>query len=75
MTMTNVYGDTVTIKLPPSITKQTELVTTELPKTGPGTSLAIGFVLTTVVGYFFARSRLMAKELDMVRKDFANGAA
>ncbi len=74
MVMTNVYGDTVTIKLPPSITKQTELVTGELPKTGPGTSLAIGFALTTMVGYFFARSRLMAKELDIVRKDFSNGA-
>ncbi len=74
MVMTNVYGDTVTIKLPPSITKQTELVTGELPKTGPGTGLAIGFALTTIVGYFFARSHLMAKELDMVSKDFPIGA-
>lgn len=72
MVMTNVYGDTVNIKLPPSITKQTEIVTTQLPNTGPGTSLAIGFGLTFFVAYFFARSRLLAKELDIVRTDFGS---
>ena len=72
MVMTNVYGDTVNIKLPPSITKQTEIVTTQLPNTGPGTSLVIGFTLTFIVAYFFARSRLMAKELDIVRTEFGN---
>jgi hypothetical protein len=70
MTMTNVYGDTITIKLPPPITKQTEIVTQNLPNTGPGTSLAIGFGVTTIASYFFARSRLMAKELDEVRKEY-----
>lgn len=73
MVMTNVYGDTVNIELPPSVTKQIELATTELPNTGPGTSLAIGFTLTVIVAYFLARSRLLAKELDIVRADF--GAA
>ena len=70
MTMTNVYGDTVTIKLPPPITKQTEIVTQSLPNTGPGETLAVGFGITAIVGYFFARSRLMAKELDVVRKEY-----
>ncbi len=72
MIMTNVYGDTVNIKLPPSITKQTEIVATQLPNTGPGTSLVIGFTLTFIVAYFFARSRLLATELDIVRTDFGN---
>ncbi len=72
MTMTNVYGDTINIKLPPPVTKQTELITTQtLPNTGPGASLIIGFSVTAIVGYFFARSRLMAAELDEVRKEFA----
>lgn len=70
MVMTNVYGNAVEIKLPPSVTKTTEIVTTQLPNTGPGTSLIIGFTLTTFVAYFFARSRLLAKELDVVRADF-----
>lgn len=74
MVMTNVYGNTVNIKLPPSITKQTEIVTTQLPNTGPGTSLIIGFTITFVIAYFFARSRLLAKELDIVRTDYGSVA-
>jgi uncharacterized repeat protein (TIGR01451 family) len=72
MMVTNVYGNTVNIKLPPSVSKQIEIATTTLPNTGPGTSLAIGFSLTVVVAYFFARSRLLAKELDIVRADFSS---
>jgi uncharacterized repeat protein (TIGR01451 family) len=70
-TMTNVYGNTVTIKLPPSIVKSTEIATTTLPNTGPGTSLTIVFVITALAAYLFARTRLMSKELDLVRSDFA----
>lgn len=72
MVMTNVYGDTVNIKLPPSVTKTVEIATTTLPNTGPGTSLAMGFGLTVFIAYFFARSRLLARELDVVRTDFAS---
>lgn len=71
MTMTNVYGDTVTIKLPPNVPKTTEQVTKTLPNTGPGETMIVGFVVTIIVGYFFARSRLMVKELDLVRADYA----
>ena len=72
LTMTNVYGNTVNIKLPPTVIKTTEQLTTTLPNTGPGTSLIISFGLTTMVAYFFARTRLMAKELDIVRVDFTS---
>jgi uncharacterized repeat protein (TIGR01451 family) len=74
LTMTNVYGNAVEIKLPPSVIKTTEQLTTAtvLPNTGPGESLAITFAITTIVAYFFARSRLLAKELDIVRSDYAN---
>ena len=72
MKMTNVYGNAVEIKLPPTIIKTTEIVTTQLPNTGPGTSLAIGFGLTMFIAYFFMRSRLLAKELDVVRADFGS---
>jgi len=27
--------------------------------------------VTTVVGYFFSRSRLLAKEMDLIRSDYA----
>jgi uncharacterized repeat protein (TIGR01451 family) len=70
MVMTNVFGDTINIKLPPSITKTTETVTQTLPNTGPGETLLAAFALTVFVSYFFARSRLLAKELDIVREDY-----
>ena len=72
MTLTNVYGNVVNIKLPPSVVKTTEQLTTQvLPNTGPGTSLVIGFTLTSVIAYFFARSKLFATELDLVRHEFS----
>ncbi|PID32528.1 hypothetical protein CR970_00135 [Candidatus Saccharibacteria bacterium] len=73
MKMTNVYGNSVTINLPPPTpVKAIEVATVqELPNTGPSASIATAFVVTVIAGYFFARSRLMAKELDIVRADFA----
>jgi uncharacterized repeat protein (TIGR01451 family) len=70
MIMQNIYGNTVTIKLPTTPVKTTEEVTTSLPNTGPGTSLAIGFGVLTVVGYFYSRSRLLAKELAIVKSEY-----
>lgn len=72
MTMTNVYGNAVSVKLPPSIVKTTEIVTTsELPRTGPGASLVTGFLMTALTAYLFARSRLISRELDIVRHNFS----
>ncbi len=72
LTMTNVFhGVTVNIHLPPGVGKTTEQVVTTLPSTGPGTSVIIGFFLTSIVAYFFARSRLIGKELEIIRTDFA----
>jgi uncharacterized repeat protein (TIGR01451 family) len=72
LTMTNVYGNSVNIKLPPNVVKTTEQVTTTLPNTGPGTSLAIGFTVTVVIAYFFARSRLLVTELGIARQEYAS---
>jgi uncharacterized repeat protein (TIGR01451 family) len=72
LVMANVYGDTIKIKLPPSVAKTTEVLATSLPNTGPGTTLAVAFAIITFAGYFLARSRLMAKELDIVRTDFTS---
>lgn len=64
--MTNVYGNTVTINLPPSAVQTTEQIVQSLPNTGPGTSLLIGFGVSLFVGYFFARARLLAKETRLI---------
>lgn len=76
MTMTNVfYGSTVNIKLPPNVIKTTEQVTKQLPNTGPGEAIGVSVVITVVAGYFFARSRLMAKELEIVTHEYATSGS
>ncbi len=73
MIMTNVYyGNAVNIKLPSSVAKTTELTVQTLPETGPGTALAAGFAITAFASYFFARSKLLAKELAIVKTDFTS---
>lgn len=71
--LTNKYGNTtINIELPKSVVKITETVTTTtLPNTGPGESLAAGFGITLVIGYFFARARLLNKELEIVKSEYA----
>lgn len=74
--MVNVfYGETVTICVKPPVSKQVEVVATTLPKTGPGTSIMISLVVISLMGYFFARNKLMVDELEIVRDEFATGGA
>lgn len=68
--MSNKFGNQLDIPVDCPIQKNAEYISTRLPNTGPGTSLIIGFVATTVVAYFFARSRLLVQELEIIRSDF-----
>lgn len=63
----------VTITLPPTGTCTVTAVQSTLPNTGPGTSLFIGFAITTVIGYFFARTRIMRKEVVLIYNEYATG--
>jgi uncharacterized repeat protein (TIGR01451 family) len=74
MTMTNVYGNTTNIKLPPTVVSTTQQAVTTLPNTGPGTGLFISFGVALVAGYFLARSRLLAKEAEIVVETQVQGA-
>lgn len=65
--ISNEYGNEVTMNINCPLVKSVE----HLPNTGAGTSMFITGLLTLTIGYFFARSRLIAKELDIVRTDFA----
>ena len=60
--MTNVYGNTININVPGSPVKTVETQTTTLVNTGPGTSLFAAAAIVILAGYFYARSRLLAKE-------------
>lgn len=67
--MTNVYGNTINIKLPGSVGKSVETAGGTLPNTGPGSSMLVGAVILIVGGYFYSRSRLLAKESNMALQE------
>ncbi len=76
LVMTNVfYGKSVDIELPPAVHKRVELTSKKLPDTGPGTTLAVGFGMAVVVGYFFARSRTMSEEIEIIKDEFVGAAS
>lgn len=71
--MVNVYGDTVQIELPNNPVKTVEQTVNSLPSTGPGLSIGITTTVLVLATYFFFRSRLMNKELGLVRQQFNYG--
>jgi hypothetical protein len=50
-----------------------ETTVAALPNTGPGESIFIAASIMIVAGYFFARSRLLAREAVIVVNDNING--
>ncbi len=71
--MQNTYGADTTVHVDKPLPKQVENVGKTLPNTGPGAGLALTFCITMITAYFFMRSRILAKELDIVRADYAAG--
>ncbi len=67
--MTNTFGNTITISLPPTTTQVIQSTSSALPNTGPGTSIIIGAVVVAIAGFFFYRSRLLAKEAKLAVMD------
>ncbi len=72
--LTNVFfANTINIKVPPTLTKTTEIITTKtLPATGPGAGIAVVFVIAVGVGYFYARSRILAEELEVIKNEYTS---
>lgn len=62
----NTYGNSIDLDVKCPLVKSIE----SLPNTGPGTSVIASMSITVVVGYFFARARLMSKEIDYIRTDY-----
>jgi len=73
--LVNVYGDTVQINLPGNPVKTIERTVTSLPKTGLGANIAISTTILFLASYFYFRSRLMVKELSLVKQQFNYGAS
>lgn len=69
LVMTNVYGNTVNIKLPGTPVKTVEVAAATLPKTGPGTTLVIAAGAMIIAGYFYGRASLLARESEIAIKE------
>lgn len=69
-TINNIYGNQVSMSVGCPLVKSISTTAGTLPNTGPGTSVTIGAVVAVVAGYLFARSRIMAKELAIVRSSY-----
>lgn len=70
--MDNVYGNQTTVNLEsPSLPKTVETAQGKLVNTGPGETIAAAFAMTVFISYFFARTRLFAHELEIVKTDYA----
>ena len=65
------YGNNISVELPSNFTKNVESVTAKLPhlSTAQGLSAAIFVLLTS--SYFYARSRVIDKELTLIRDEFS----
>lgn len=69
--ISNSYGNQVIMSVDcPLVKVIAEGATTNLPNTGPGTTIIVGAAVTVLAGYLFARSRVMAKELAIVRQNY-----
>jgi plastocyanin len=67
--ISNEYGDEISMNVACPLIKNVET----LPNTGPGEAIAFAFTGTMVGGYFFARSRLLGKELAIAKHNVAMG--
>lgn len=65
--ISNKYGNELSMAVACPAVKGIET----LPNTGPGTSAIMGFIVVTFVGYFYARSRVLRKELALIRAEYA----
>jgi hypothetical protein len=66
----NDYGNEVTMNVSCPAAKSVEQAASALPNTGPGTTTAIAAVVAVIAGYLFSRSRIMARELLIIRDEY-----
>ena len=74
MTLYNVYGNSITIKLPSAPSKEIEKTITTLPNTGPGTGTLISTLFFMLCTYLYMRSRTLRRETEIVKVEYGIGA-
>lgn len=71
--MDNVFGNAVTIELPPPTVKQIELASAELPQTGVGLNAMLVFVFVGLCVYFYSRNKQLITEVNILRAEQSHG--
>lgn len=70
----NTFGNTVSVGVDCPIQKEiVEQTVSELPHTGPRENMVFAGITLAIVGYFYARSRQMKKEIRLIRRDINSG--
>jgi hypothetical protein len=71
--MTNTFGNSISLPVKCPVEKQVESAVTQLPHTGAGTNVLFAAITLSVVVYFYARSRQLKKEVQLVRRELNAG--
>lgn len=71
--MTNTFGNATSVSVDCQAPKVLESTIQQLPSTGPGENMLFAGALGSVVTFFYARSRQLAKEVRLIRRDFNSG--
>lgn len=72
-TISNIFGNAVTVNVECPTVKGIEQTVSELPSTGPTENIIFGGGLLMIVTYFYARSRQLGREVRLIRHDFNAG--
>ncbi|MEI6850822.1 MAG: hypothetical protein WCK26_02545 [Candidatus Saccharibacteria bacterium] len=72
--ISNIFGNSVNINIECPTPKVIEVITSELPKTGPTENILFSGIVLAITAYFYAYTRQIKKEVRIIRKDSSNGA-
>lgn len=71
--MTNSFGNTININVDCPVIKTVENIVTRLPKIGITENIIFATSILLISLYLYARSRLLSKEIKIIRKDISSG--
>lgn len=70
----NKYGNNTCVNIQKPLPAAIQTTAKQLPNTGPGSSLVMTFITVMIIGFFYTRSRVLAKEIDIVRHEYSKVA-
>lgn len=71
--VTNTFGNTLNVRIDCPPEKIVEQAITELPHTGAGENMFFSAIVVAIAVYFYARSRQMATEVRLIRRNINAG--